>query len=191
MHRAEIILRCIPKMDHHCPWTANCVSHRTFPHFLRFVVYSVAAMSYLEYFLYIRGAVIWNNRHWPSVGLFDQIRDQSTNIPQYLGPSAFQLVHLFLLIVANSIVLFALIILLVRTVWCLAINNTSIEVWEIERHETLLRRARYLGGYLDGPDGAKVRIVRQEFPYDIGIWQNFRQGMGTGNVRSSLNLTVL
>ena len=112
-------------------------------------------------------------------------------MPQYLGPSAFQLVHLFLLIVANSIVLFALVILLIRTVWCLAINNTTIEVWEIERHETLLRRARYLGGYLDGPDGAKVHIVRQEFPYDIGIWRNFRQGMGTGNVCFSLNSTAL
>ena len=69
-----IISRCIPKMDHHCPWTANCVSHRTFPHFLRFVLYCVAAMSYLEYFLYIRSAVIWDNRHWPSVGLLAQIQ---------------------------------------------------------------------------------------------------------------------
>jgi len=76
-------------------------------------------------------------------------------------------------------------------VWCLAINNTSIEGWEIERHETLLQRARYLGGYLDGPDGTKVRIVRQEFPYDIGIWRNFKQGMGTGNVCFSLNSTAI
>jgi palmitoyltransferase len=45
-----------------------------------------------------------------------------------------------------------------------------------------LRRARALGGYLDGPDGTKVQMKRQEFPYDIGIWQNVKQGMGTGNV---------
>jgi palmitoyltransferase len=60
-----------------------------------------------------------------------------------------------------------------------------IEGWEIERHETLLRRARRTGGFLDGPDGMRVQIRRQEFPYDIGIWQNFKQGMGTRNVRSS------
>lgn len=37
-----------------------------------------------------------------------------------------------------------------------------------------------LGGYLDGPDGIKVRIVKQEFPYDIGIYRNIKQGMGGG-----------
>lgn len=59
--------RCIPKMDHHCPWTSNCVSHFTFPHFIRFLFYAVVSMLYLEYFIYIRGAVIWDNRSRPSV----------------------------------------------------------------------------------------------------------------------------
>ena len=94
-----------------------------------------------------------------------------------------QLIHLFLLVAANSVTLFALSILLIRNIWCLGANTTTIEGWEIERHRTVLRRARYFGGYLDGPDGVKVRIERQEFPYDIGIWQNFKQGMGSGNVR--------
>jgi palmitoyltransferase len=61
--------RCIPKMDHHCPWTNNCVSHFTFPHFVRFLFYAVASMAYLQYFLYVRIAVIWNNRSMPSVSL--------------------------------------------------------------------------------------------------------------------------
>ncbi|TKA67635.1 hypothetical protein B0A49_07736 [Cryomyces minteri] len=84
--------------------------------------------------------------------------------------------------VVNSFTLFALSILLARSVWCLAVNTTTIEGWEIERHEAVLRRSRYLGGYLDGPDGMRVKIVRQEFPYDIGIWSNIKQGMGTRNV---------
>jgi palmitoyltransferase len=88
-------------------------------------------------------------------------------------------------VIGNSLVLFALTILFLRTIWCLAINTTTIEGWEIERHETLLNRARHAGGYLDGPDGVKVRITRQEFPYDIGIWRNIKQGMGTGNVGDS------
>jgi len=51
--------RCIPKMDHHCPWTANCVSHSTFPHFMRFLFYAVASMTYLEGLLYDRAAAVW------------------------------------------------------------------------------------------------------------------------------------
>ena len=89
-----------------------------------------------------------------------------------------QLAHLFILFVVNSFTVFALFILLVRTLWTLGSNTTTIEGWEIERHKTLLRRARHLGGYLDGPGGVKVRIKRQEFPYDIGIWANIKAGMG-------------
>ena len=78
----------------------------------------------------------------------------------------------------NSITLFALAILLARSIWCLGGNVTTIEGWEIERHETLVRRARVLGGYLDGPDGTRLNLRKQEFPYDIGILQNMKQGMG-------------
>ncbi|KIW03977.1 uncharacterized protein PV09_04810 [Verruconis gallopava] len=165
-HHCKICQRCIPKMDHHCPWTVNCVSHVTYPHFLRFVGYADAAMLYLEYFLFVRASVVWENRDMPS----------------YLGPTVFQLVHLFLLIIVNSLTLFALGILFIRALWCLVVNTYTIEGWEIERHEVLLRRARTMGGYLDGPDGTKVRIVKQEFPYDIGFWNNIVQGMGTSNV---------
>ena len=90
------------------------------------------------------------------------------------------MVFLFILVLTNSITLFALFILLIRFVWSLCTNVTTIESWEIERHQTLLRRAKTFGGYLDGPDGIKVRIVKQEFPYDIGIWANILQGMGGG-----------
>ena len=80
-------------------------------------------------------------------------------------------------------VLLALVILLARTLWMLGVNTTTIEGWEISRHKTLLRRARVFGGYLDGPGGIKVRIQKQEFPYDIGLWQNIKAGMdGSANV---------
>lgn len=93
-----------------------------------------------------------------------------------------QLVSLLALLLVNSLTLFLVGITFARTVWGLGGNVTTIESWEIERHEQLLRRARVLGGYLDGPDGVRVGIVRQEFPYDIGIWSNIVQGMGTRNV---------
>lgn len=103
-----------------------------------------------------------------------------------MGPSVAQFVLLFTLCLVNFITLFAVGITFIRTLWGLGGNVTTIESWEIERHEQLLRRARVLGGYLDGPDGQKVRIKRQEFPYDIGIWSNICQGMGTSNPLSWL-----
>ena len=165
------LCRCIPKMDHHCPWTANCVSHTTFPHFLRFLFFTTIGLSLLESFLFTRLAHLWNNR----------------DLPSYLGPSFFQLAHLFTTLIANSITLFALGILFLRNIWCLSVNTTTIEGWEIERHKTLLRRARHFGGYLSTPDGDQIRIKRQEFPYDIGIFANIAQGMGSSNPLNWLN----
>ncbi|KAJ5114395.1 hypothetical protein NUU61_000154 [Penicillium alfredii] len=170
-HHCKTCKRCIPKMDHHCPWTSNCVSHFTLPHFMRFLVYAVVGMSYLETLLFERAAIVWKSR----------------DLPSYLGPSLWQMIHLFILLVANSLTVFALFILLVRTIWSLGSNTTTIESWEIERHATLVRRARVLGGFLEGPGGIQIRIKKQEFPYDIGIWDNIKQGMGgSSNVISWL-----
>ncbi|KAE8841370.1 hypothetical protein PTNB73_05743 [Pyrenophora teres f. teres] len=96
-------------------------------------------------------------------------------------PHPLQLAHLFTILIANTLTLFVLAVLLLRNIWCLAVNTTTIEGWEIERHRTLVRRARQFGGYLAAPDGVKVRIRKQEFPYDIGIWSNIVEGMGSRN----------
>lgn len=90
------------------------------------------------------------------------------------------LLSIFLLV--NSLTLFSLSILLARNIWCLSVNTTTIEGWEIERHEMLVRRARKQGGYLHGPDGKTIRVRKQEFPYDIGIYKNMRQGMGSSPI---------
>lgn len=164
-HHCKICGRCIPKMDHHCPWTANCVSHFTFPHFMRFLFYAVSAMTYLERLLYDRAAAVWHSR----------------DLRHDLGPTAAQLVLLFVLIVVNSLTLFMVGITFFRSFYALCCNVSTIESWEIERHEQLLRRAKVLGGYLEGPDGVRIRMTRHEFPYDIGIWRNICAGMGTNN----------
>ena len=88
------------------------------------------------------------------------------------------MILLLLMLFVTSVTLFPMGILLAHHTWSLGGNVTTIEGWEIERHETLVRRARAKGGYLDGPDGTRVRIKKQQFPYDIGIYQNVGQGMG-------------
>ncbi|KAK5743968.1 Palmitoyltransferase [Elasticomyces elasticus] len=42
--------------------------------------------------------------------------------------------------------------LLGRTLWSLGLNMTTIEGWEVERHEAVVRRARASGGLLNAPD---------------------------------------
>lgn len=123
-------------------------------------------MSILAYHLFRRIAPIWNDRL----------------LPAYLGPPVWTMAHLLVLVVLNSITLFALAILLVRSVYSLAINTTVIEGWEIERHEALVKRSRKSGGYVYANGGQRMRVERQEFPYDIGIWRNLCQGMGTSLV---------
>ncbi len=89
------------------------------------------------------------------------------------------MVLLFMLFAGNSITLIGMSLLFLRNLWSLGANITTIEGWEIDRHELLFRRARKRGGYLDGPDGIQVKIQKQEFPYDIGIFSNIHQWMGT------------
>ena len=92
---------------------------------------------------------------------------------------------LFAFTLLNTFALFAIGVLLIRSLWSLFTNVTSIESWEIERHATLVRRARAFGGYLDGPNGERIPVKKQEFPYDIGLWNNFTQVFG-GNPLSWL-----
>ncbi|KAK4864564.1 hypothetical protein LT330_009559 [Penicillium expansum] len=129
---------------------------------MRFLFYATVGMSYLETLLWQRASFVWKNSHLPS----------------YLGPTLGQLIHLFILLVVNSLTVFGLFVLLVRSLWSIGSNTTTIETWEIERHATLVRRARVLGGYLEGPGGIRVHIKKQEYPYDIGIWANIKQSMG-------------
>ncbi|KAI3319690.1 zf-DHHC-domain-containing protein [Xylariaceae sp. AK1471] len=172
-HHCKSCGRCIPKMDHHCPWTSNCVSLQTFPHFMRFIVYTNISLWTLLYFLYERFSLLWASRH----------------LPAYLGPTLSQLIALTALGFTTCLTSLALGILLITTVRGWALNTTMIEGWEIERHEAVLQRGGYAeeeewwrtsdGDYADAAPRSMVDPV--EFPYDIGMYTNMAQAMGTSN----------
>ncbi|KAK4129399.1 zf-DHHC-domain-containing protein [Parathielavia appendiculata] len=166
-HHCRHCRRCIPKMDHHCPWTGNCVSMQTFPHFLRFLLYTNFSLWYLASLLWQRVAAIWADRH----------------LPAYLGPSLHSLVGLTLLSLANGATILALGILLYTTVKGWVFNSTMIEDWEVERHEAVLARMDSEDGYFWGDDDATLRelLEKIEFPYDLGVFANMAQAMGTRN----------
>ncbi|KAI1421824.1 DHHC palmitoyltransferase-domain-containing protein [Xylaria sp. FL1777] len=171
-HHCKGCGRCIPRMDHHCPWTANCVSLQTFPHFVRFIIYTNASLWTLGYFLWERFSGLWSSR----------------NLPAYLGPTLAQLAAFTALCLTTFFTALALGILLVTTVRAWLLNTTMIEGWEIERHEAVLQR----GGYeeeedwwrtADGEGDAAPRSMVDpvEFPYDVGMYTNMAQAMGTTN----------
>ncbi|KAL2259721.1 hypothetical protein VTK26DRAFT_6484 [Humicola hyalothermophila] len=171
-HHCRHCGRCIPKMDHHCPWTGTCVSLQTFPHFLRFLLYANLALWYLASLLARRVRGVWAARH----------------LPAYLGPSPGGLVGLTLLALANGATCLALGALGYTTVKGWVWNCTMIEEWEVERHEAVLARleARDDDGDDDnfwGDDDVALRqrLERIEFPYDVGVFANMAQAMGTRN----------
>ncbi|KAL2754956.1 hypothetical protein ACRALDRAFT_2107939 [Sodiomyces alcalophilus JCM 7366] len=166
-HHCRTCARCIPRMDHHCPWTTNCVSLTTFPHFVRFLLYTNLGLWYLARLLFTRFAALWRVRHLPS----------------YLGPSLASLVHLSVLGGVTFFTALALGLLLASTARGWLFNTTTIEGWEMERHEELLHNEEEEDDDEDDEDDhGSGPLERVEFPYDLGFFENLSQGMGTRNV---------
>ncbi|RYP83296.1 hypothetical protein DL770_005413 [Monosporascus sp. CRB-9-2] len=170
-HHCKTCGRCVPRMDHHCPWTANCVSLQSFPHFLRFLAYANLSLWALLYHVGRRFRGLWDARR----------------LPAYLGPSAPQLALLTAVGLAGGCAALALGILLATTVKGWLFNITMIESWELERHEAVIERLPSYGADSDGDgDGGWWRggeaVEPVEFPYDVGIFANMAQAMGTRNI---------
>lgn len=123
-------------------------------------------MSYFTTVLYTRVIYFYNN---------------SQKLADHNMPPLWAVVWLFVVCAITAVTLFILTVLLVTSVHSLCLNTTMIETWEIQRHTALVRRAKKNGGFVSAPGGSQLRITRQEFPYDIGIWANICQGMGTSN----------
>ncbi|KAF3919595.1 hypothetical protein ABW20_dc0103509 [Dactylellina cionopaga] len=139
-----------PPRAHHCK-TYACFSWIiiTWPHFIKFLSYVIAACSYLEKFLVIKCYEVY----------------QSRNLPAYLGPSLRQLILLIILLLVNTLTDFAIIILWIRIISNAVEGCTTIESWEQERHDALVRRQT---------------VRKQMFPFDIGIHTNLCLFMGGG-----------
>jgi len=138
----------------------------TFPHFLRFLVYTNLALWMLGRLLWQRFYSLWEDRHMPA----------------YLGPSLSALVALAIISLVHFVVTVALGIMLFTTLKSWVFNQTMIEGWEQDRHETIAERGGRDWWDVTGPDGEKFRFEKIEFPYDIGFFNNMSQAMGTSNV---------
>jgi palmitoyltransferase len=137
----------------------------TFPHFLRFLVYTNISLWALGRLIWQRFYALWESRH----------------LPAYLGPTLPSLVALAVVGLVAFVTSVVLGIMLVTTVKSWVFNMTMIEGWELDRHEVVADRAGRDWWDVVGPDGEKVRFEKLEFPYDIGFFANMSQAMGTSN----------
>ncbi|KAF8424488.1 DHHC palmitoyltransferase-domain-containing protein [Tirmania nivea] len=120
-HHCRKCGRCVLRMDHHCPWTNNCVGYQNLPHFLRFLCYATYTTLYLEYHLIKICLELWD-------------------LPSNYSPQISTLTYLIITIFANTLTAFSLTLLTLRTLHSTAEGTTTIEEWEKARHASLVRR---------------------------------------------------
>ena len=104
-------------MDHHCPWTLNCVGAHNHAHFLRFLFYTVLADLTVFLFLCRRIYSIYLIAHLSSIH----------------SPSMKELVFLLLTTFSSFVVLILLSILMGYQIWSVIENTTTIEALEKQR----------------------------------------------------------
>ncbi|RPB27075.1 zf-DHHC-domain-containing protein [Terfezia boudieri ATCC MYA-4762] len=120
-HHCRKCGRCVLRMDHHCPWTNNCVGYQNLPHFLRFLCYATYTTLYLEYHLVKICLELWD-------------------LPSSYSPQITTLTYLIITILVNTLTAFSLTLLTLRTLHSTAEGTTTIEEWEKARHASLVRR---------------------------------------------------
>ncbi|KAG6014012.1 hypothetical protein E4U54_005982 [Claviceps lovelessii] len=106
---------------------------------------------------------------------------EARHLPAFLGPTLPALVGLTLSALTCLIASLALGIMLITTTKNWLFNCTMIEGWQLERHEAIVERGGRDWWNLHDLDGQKVRMEKVEFPYDLGIFTNMSQAMGTSN----------
>lgn len=120
-HHCRQCKRCVLKMDHHCPWVNNCVGHRNYGHFIRFLFMVDIACSYHLWMITKCGfsSIAFNSHPTPlQIGML--VANYATCVPVLIAVGSFSLYHF----------------------WCLLVNTTTIEGWEKDKVATLKRKGR-------------------------------------------------
>ena len=182
-HHCRTCKTCVLMMDHHCPWTMNCVGYNNFPEFMRFLFWIILTSSFLLYHLLQRIFFIWANR----------------DLPSYM----FQLSEIILLTVLAPLDAFMLLTIALLFIRCtfnqIISGKTQIESWEMERLESLFYSKRLLPQLIknlweifpntkseENKSAAEKLLSKRvgyesivSFPYDINIFQNCQNSLGS------------
>ncbi|KAG0249917.1 Palmitoyltransferase, partial [Linnemannia exigua] len=127
-HHCRICKKCVLKMDHHCPWINNCVGHYNYGHFLRFITWVTLTTGACMVLLLAR---VW-----------DAIQNETRYMYRDDGPTKSQIIFLAINILVDGGVLLAVGILCIYHLWCLVSNTSTIEVWEQEKVDAMVKKGK-------------------------------------------------
>ncbi|UZJ53767.1 hypothetical protein CBS101457_003087 [Exobasidium rhododendri] len=146
-HHCRTCKQCVLRMDHHCPWIANCVGQYNYASFIRFLAaVDVTCAAHLV-LCTLRTADYWWTREGGSwrppntLTMTVLIFNYGLCVPTFFLVGAFSIYHF----------------------WCLCTNTTTIEGWEKDKVETMIR---------------KQRIDEIDYPFDLGVVSNIQSVLG-------------
>lgn len=116
---------CVLKMDHHCPWTNNCVGHNNTPHFIRFLIWVIFTTGLTLYELLKRVLEYYTN----------------SSLPAYLISKS-EMATVIACWPLDAFVFFAIVVLFIKCMMHICSGKTQIEVWELERIESQFHTER-------------------------------------------------
>ncbi|WWC60858.1 uncharacterized protein I303_103434 [Kwoniella dejecticola CBS 10117] len=121
-HHCRQCRTCILKLDHHCPWIANCVGFHNQGHFLRFLLWVDIATSY-HLVMIVKRVLFISYKQYEEPTLNDVlfiVFNFAACVPVWLCVGMFSMYHLYLA----------------------CGNSTTIEGWEKDKVATLVRRGK-------------------------------------------------
>ncbi|KAJ1844775.1 Palmitoyltransferase [Coemansia sp. RSA 2703] len=141
--------RCVLKMDHHCPWTNNCVGYYNQAHFLRFI-YTVDVTCAFAILLH-------------SLRLWELVKDSLNGTYTVRQPTQTEVAFLIINTTLAGLVLLFVGILSGYHLYLVGSNTTTIESREKSRVEKLVRAKR---------------CQPTPYPYDLGFVRNLKSVFG-------------